>query len=78
MKLADVPGKDARNLKGAISNLPPEVLDQVIHAYTHDTHATRQIIEWLRAEGYEGIGAGAIDYYFRNRGMRRGQACGQP
>lgn len=78
MKLADMPGKDSRNVRAAFANLPAEVLDQVIHAFTHDTHSTRQIVEWLRAEGYEGIGAGSFDYYFRNRGMRRGEACGKP
>ena len=78
MQLAETPGKDARNVRAAIANLPPDILDQVTHAFTHDTHATRQIIEWLRTEGYTEVGAGAIDYYFRNQGIRRGQACGQP
>ena len=78
MKLAETPGKDARNVRAAIANLPPDILEQVTHAFTHDTHATRQIVEWLRAEGYADVGTGAIDYYFRNQGIRRGQACGQP
>jgi phosphoserine phosphatase len=78
MKLADTPGKDARNVRAAIANLPPDVLDQVVHAFTHDTHSTRQIVEWLRAEGYDEVSAGAFDYYFRNRELRRGQACGKP
>lgn len=66
MKLSDMPGKaDSAPTRSAVAGLPEDVISQIVAAVGNDTHSTRTIAEWVRAEGYGSVTESALEYWIR-------------
>ena len=68
MQLSDY--SNTKQPRSVVDGLPQDVRDQLCEARRVRSHSVREMVEWLRLEGYDFVSASALTQWFYRQGVR--------